>query len=58
MCVCVCVYVCVCVCLCVCVCNIVQVGSKVVVKQPDGSLAPGTVMRLTDASWYTVGERS
>ena len=56
----------VCVCVCVCTYNVLvtrlcdnlcaQIGSKVVVKQQDGTLAPGTVVRLTDASWYTVGE--
>ena len=65
-CVCACAHVCVRVRMCVCTYNVfvtrlcdnlcAQIGSKVVVKQQDGTLAPGTVVRLTDASWYTVGE--
>lgn len=61
-----CAHVCVLVRMCVCTYNVfvtrlcdnlcAQIGSKVVVKQQDGTLAPGTVVRLTDASWYTVGE--
>lgn len=33
-----------------------QVGAMVETKMPDGSFQEAVISKLTDASWYTVGE--
>lgn len=35
---------------------LLQVGSTVEVKNPEGGLSEGVISKLTDASWYTVGK--
>lgn len=37
-------------------CSLLQVGAMVETKMPDGSFQEAVISKLTDASWYTVGE--
>lgn len=36
--------------------SFLQVGAMVETKMPDGSFQEAVISKLTDASWYTVGE--
>lgn len=36
--------------------SLLQVGAMVETKMPDGSFQEAVISKLTDASWYTVGE--